>query len=128
MEIFRKEKERMQQELHELGESDERIRGEVVHCILSGVDKIRENIKQSTVDSGNLRIKMTKDVVCLQRDKRNLENGTGEALGKLQNVEIKLLGFEAFDLQTIDKDLEAISYQNLRSEMQSSMTNRPVIH
>lgn len=128
MEIFRREKESFKQELKDLDESDERVRRELVNTIMSGIRGFRDSLRQDTVDNHNEKIRMTKDLVSLQRDKLSLDQGIQEGLEKLQATEVVLMGFEAFDLQADDRNLETISLQNLRGDMQSSMTNRPIIH
>lgn len=128
MEIFKREKERLKEELKDLGEEDEKIRQEVIRDILTGVGRCRDELKQSEIDNQNDKIKITKELVCLQRDKVNLEKEVQSGLQRVQNAETELLGVEVFDLQAEEKNLDAISVQNLRSSMQSSMTNRPIIH
>lgn len=128
MSVFRAEKDQLKLEMKDLMTKDDQERQEMLRSISNGVARCSEILKEDSLNDQNKKIILHKDVTCLQRDKAIIEKGIQNSLVSLSATETKLFGFDAFDLQAPDSELDILSLQNLRSSMQSSLTNRNVIH
>ena len=101
---------------------------EIFHKYMQDMKVYEEKVKDDFIVNQNEYFKYQKEITVLQKDKLIIENEIYEHLQRIANLENQLFNFEAFDLQTDDKELHNVSINNLRTEYQTKMSVKPTLH
>ena len=128
IEQYKHQKEVLREEMEAMRKKHEQELRDIFDKYMEDIRSYGEKVKDDFIINQNDNFKLQKEITTLERDKMKIEKDIYQHLNKMMVVERDLYGFQLYDLQTEDQGLETMSTQNLRSTLQSSTSNRKLLH